>query len=274
MLQVDPGRTFRGLDGPGYALEIIDTATNYWRAALVRLDVDWTWKGVLHEILVCSQLNDVKKLGGARIRRIGGGARSQGGKAAKYQSDVEVLRRALADEPDNTRYAFYLAQSLRDAGDMSAAIDAYRRRIEMGGWDEEVYFSKLTIARLMQHLSHPFDEVVAAYVEAMNFRPSRAEAACFLAQYLRTQGRHEQARDYARIACATPLSADTLFVSRHAHGWMPRYELAAALYALQDYAACVAVCREMLADPTLPPAEVPRVQQNIAAAMAMAARPG
>lgn len=273
VLDVDPGRAFLGLDGPGYALEIVDKVTNYWRDALVRLDVDWTWKGVLHEHLTCSQLAGVKKLGGARIRRIGGGARSQGELAEKYRRDVDVLRRALVDEPDNARYVFYLAQSLHDAGEPAQAIEVYRRRVEMGGWTEEVYFSKFMIAQIKQQLGDPFDEVVEAYLDAQRYRPTRAEPACFLARYLRMHGRPAAARDQARIACATPPSADSLRVNRPAYGWLARYELAAALYELRDYAACIAVCREMLADPLLPPGEVPRVRQNIAAAAAMAARP-
>ena len=49
VLEVDPGRSFAGLDRPGYAIEIAGPASTYWRDALLRLDVDWTWKGVLHE---------------------------------------------------------------------------------------------------------------------------------------------------------------------------------------------------------------------------------
>jgi hypothetical protein len=76
-----------------------------------------------------------------------------------------------------------------------------------------------------------------------------------------------------RIAYAMPLPTDSPRVNRHAYGWQLRHELAAALYALAAYAARIAVCRETLADPLLPPHEVPRVQQNIAATAAMAARP-
>ena len=268
MLEVDPGRAFRGLDGPGYALEIVDKVTRYWRDALIRLDVDWLWKGVLHEHLTGSRLAEVKMLGGARIRRIGGGARSQRDAAEKYRRDADVLRRALVDEPDNARYVFYLAQSLRDAGEPAAAIDIYRWRVDMGGWAEEVYLSKLAIARLKQQLGHPFDAVVSAYLEAKNFRPARAESACFLAQYLRAHERYAEARDYARIASTTPLPADSLMVDHHAYGWLPRYELAASLYMLGDCAGCIAMCREILADPLLPPGEVPRVRQNIESATA------
>ena len=61
------------------------------------------------------------------------GARSQQSQTAKFLHDAEVLRRALIDEPDNARYAFYLAQSLRDAGKPAEAITAYERRVAMGG---------------------------------------------------------------------------------------------------------------------------------------------
>lgn len=272
VLEVDPGRSLHGLDGPGFALEIADKVTNYWRDALIRLDLDWRWQGVVHEHLTCSQLAGVKKLGGLRIRRIGGGARSQGDVAAKYRRDIEVLRRALVAEPENARYVFYLAQSLRDAGQLAEAILAYRQRVDMGGWVEEVYFSKFTIARLKQQLGHPFEEVREAYLDAWRFRPTRAEPVCFLAGYLRAHGHFAEACDYARMACSTPPSTDSLRVHRPAYGWLARYELAAALYALQDYAACIAVCEEMLADPLLPPQEAPRVRQNLAAAAAMVNR--
>lgn len=276
VFEMDPRRTFHGLDGPGYALEIVDKVSNYWRDALIRLDVDWQWQGVLHEHLTCSRLAEVKKLGGARIRRIGGGARSQDGAVQKYLRDAQVLRRALVDEPDNARYVFYLAQSLFDAGERTEAVGIYRKRVAMGGWAEEVYFSKFMIAQLAQELGRPFDEVVAAYLDAWRFRPTRAEPVCFLARYLRQHGRHAEARDYARLACSTPVPEDSLRVNRHAYGWLARYELAAALYALQDYAECIAVSEHMLADPRLPPQEVPRVRQNIASARAMtlARRPG
>ena len=42
-----------------------------------------------------------------------------------------VLEAALAREPGNTRYAFYMAQSLKDAGELSRALAAFRARATM-----------------------------------------------------------------------------------------------------------------------------------------------
>ena len=50
------------------------------------------------------------------------------------------FERALADEPQNARYAFYLAQSYRDAGQPEKALDAYRKRASILGWEEDAWY--------------------------------------------------------------------------------------------------------------------------------------
>lgn len=273
VLEVTPGRSFAGLQVPGCALEVIDKVSTYWRDAVLKLDVDWTWKGVVHEYPTCSRMDEVPRLGGARIRRIGGGARSRIGLREKYLRDAALLRAALADEPGNTRYAFYYAQSLYDAGDLEDALAAYQRRVDLGGWEEEVFYSKYCIARIKQQLDHAIEAVVEAYLAAWRFHPQRAEPVCYLAGYLLHHKRFEQARDYARIACATPMPAQGVQVDRAAHGWLARDVLSGALHALGDYAGCLAACREMLSDPSLPAEQRTRVTDNVAAVTAALANP-
>ena len=275
VLEVAAGRSFAGLDRPGYAIEIVDVTSTYWRDALLRLDVDWAWRGVVHEHPACSRMDEVPRLGGLRIRRIGGGARSQAGLREKYLRDAELLRAGLAAEPGNTRYAFYLAQSLRDAGQFEDALVAYQRRAELAGWEDEVFFSKYCIALIKQRLGYAFDDVKAAYIAAWQLQPHRAEPVCYLAGYLLEQQRYEEARDYARIACATPLPAQGLQVNRSTYAWRPLSALAGALFALKEYEGCLETCRKMLADPSLPADERVRVEQNIVAvttALASASR--
>ena len=61
----------------------------------------------------------------------------------KFERDIRLLTEALKEEPDNVRYWFYLAQSYRDAGQTKKAADAYAKRAEMGGWDEEAWTARL-----------------------------------------------------------------------------------------------------------------------------------
>ncbi len=151
VFEAEPGFQWGALGATGYLFEIVfgdDQA--FWRVALMRLGLDWVWEGVIHEVPVCSQLGEVMqtKLRGPRIRIVGGGARSRQSLQEKYLKDVEVLQRALVDLPDNPRYTFYLAQGLNESGQLREALATYERRVEIGGWFEEVYYSKLQIASL------------------------------------------------------------------------------------------------------------------------------
>jgi len=271
-LEADAGFSWPALGAVGYSLEITDAGnTRYKRVALPRLDADagWRWQGVLHEALSTPQPQATPQLPGLRILRIyNDGARSQQSQTEKFSRDAEVLREALLKEPGNARYAFYFAQSLRDAGKLGEAIAAYEKRVAMGGWPEEVYFSRLQIAALKERTGAPYAEVVAAYLDAYDFRPTRGEAPCELARYLRLQKRYTAARDFARTAAALPVADDMLFIDSSVHAWRARDEWAVAAYWCGDYADSARLCRELLADARLPDVQRARIQKNLEFALA------
>ena len=263
ILQADKDFAWGALGAPGYLLELVYGITRYRRVALPRLDAGWEWKGVLHEALVSPQAMQQQFLPGLRIVVFSDGARSQQSVKEKFTRDAQVLRDALKVEPDNARYAFYLAQSLRDAGQLADSIVAYEKRVAMGGWAEEVYFSKLQIAALKERTGAAYSDIVAAYLDAWDFRPTRAEAPCELARYCRLQSRFTAAHEFARIAAALPVPEDLLFIDQTVHAWRARDELSIAAYWCGDYAESARLCRELLADARLPDAERERVQRNL-----------
>jgi len=263
VFEADAGFAWPALGAPGYLLELIYGDLRYRRIALPRLDGRWEWRGVLHEALNSPDAAAAQYLPGLRIRVFSDGARSQLSLQEKFSRDAEVLRKALRGEPGNARYAFYLAQSLRDCGQTAEALAAYEARVAMGGWAEEVYFSKLQVGVLKERLGAPAADVMYAYAQAYDFRPSRAEAPCELARYCRLHARYVLARDFARIAAATPLPADVLFIDRGVYDWRSRDELSIALYYCNEREASAKFCRELLADSRLPTGERARVQANL-----------
>jgi glycosyltransferase involved in cell wall biosynthesis len=267
VFETDANFAWPELNAPGYLLEIIFAELRYRRIALARLDVGWKWEGVLHEVLTSPQLASAQPLDGIRIRVNTDGARSRQTQEAKFSKDADVLRAALENEPGNTRYAFYLAQSLRDARRLAESLAAYEHRVAMGGWPEEVYFSKLQIGRLKELLAAPYPDVVSAYLDAFDTRPLRAEAPCAAARYFRLNRRWNLARQYAEIASRLPLSDDVLFVDRTVHDWRARDEWSIAAYWCGDYAESARLCKELLADERFPTAERARVQKNLAFAV-------
>ncbi len=264
ILVADAGFSWPALDAPGYLLEFHFGNTRYRRVAMPRLDADWCWRGVLHEALVSARAAEAKFISGLHIHVHTDGARSQRPLAEKFSADAEVLRRALDNEPDNARYAFYLAQSLRDSGQHADALAAYRRRVAMGGWDEEVYQAMLQVAVLSERCGCANAEILAAYLSAYDFRPARAEAPCELARYCRLQKRFALGRDFAAIALAKTPTGDVLFVDHSVQAWRARDELAVSSYWCGDYSACADLCQELLASSSLPDTERTRVEANLA----------
>ena len=269
-LETDAGFGWGPLGEPGYLLEFVYGPTRYRRLALPRLDAGWRWRGVLHEALVRDEITDAAFLDGVRIRVHSDGSRSSQPLAEKFGRDAEVLRRALEGEPDNTRYAFYLAQSLRDAGRPAEAITAYERRVAMGGWLDEVYYARLQVALLKERTGAAYAEVLSAWIDAVDCAPMRAEAFVELARWLRQNGRLALARQFADAATRLPLPHDALIVEPSVYEWRARDELAVACFASGDRRESARLWRELLADPRLPASERERVQRNLGAAMAKA----
>lgn len=266
VLETVPGFAWGELGEPGYLIEFVYDGSRYRRMALPRLDAGWRWQGVLHETLVRAQVTDACLIEGAQIRVHSDGVRSQVPRAEKFRRDAETLRRALQDEPGNTRYAFYLAQSLRDAGQWQDAIGAYEQRAAMGGWSDEVYYSRLQAAVLKERVGLGYAEVLAAYLDAVDYAPLRAEALCELARHFRQNGRHALARQFAHAAARLPMPQDVLILDSTVYEWRARDELAVACWSCGDRQESARLWRELLADRRLPAGERERVQRNLAAA--------
>src|SRR4030095_14355270 len=109
-----------------------------------------------------------------RYTTLGGGASAKNPRH-KFMRNVKLLREGLLKEPGNVRYVFYLAESYRDAGEKAKAVEWFQKRVDMGGWDEEVFWSKLQIGHLLHDIGLPLKVVIDCYKDAHQFRPHRVE---------------------------------------------------------------------------------------------------
>ncbi|RFF29561.1 glycosyltransferase [Wenzhouxiangella sediminis] len=223
----------------------------------------WRFEGVLHEHLASDEPFEQAPIEG--LAQVGhfDSARNRQPKRQKYLKDAEILARALETEPDNARYQFYLAQSLRDAGEDQRALAAYRKRAQMGSWDEEVYCAFYEAARALERIGAAHAEIVEAYLAAWNQRPQRAEPLVELARIHRQRNQHAAAHLFARRAAATPRPDDILFVDAGAYQWRAHDELAVASYWLGDTETARTLAEQLLKNPNLPETERPRIQKNL-----------
>jgi len=63
------------------------------------------------------------------------------------QLDLPLLKAEREKKPNDTRVAFYLGQTYDLIGDLENALDAYQKRIDMGGWLQEVFEAYLRRVR-------------------------------------------------------------------------------------------------------------------------------
>ena len=120
------------------------------------------------------------------IRDIGDG----GCKSDKFERDIRLLLDGLKEEPDNGRYFFYLANSYYDLGRFGEAINCYKKRIEIGGWREEVWFSYYKIGLCYKNIGK-FSDALFYWLEGYNFYPERLEAIYEIIKHYRLDSKHK-----------------------------------------------------------------------------------
>jgi glycosyltransferase involved in cell wall biosynthesis len=193
---------------------------------LVRGDRAWWYEGATHEHIATSGRFEEEQLDELLIEHHGDGSSH----TEKYLRDVALLKRDLARDPNARRPLFYLAQTFRDLGRPDLAVEYYRRRVELGGWDEEVFYANFQEGVLRMQLD--FASGVPVLLEAWERRPTRAEPLYELARAYRLRGDVALAHMFASRGLRVDYPDDVLFVHRAVYEWGLRIERALAAAAL------------------------------------------
>ena len=148
----------------------------------------------------------------------------------KFKRDIKIFKQALKNgEEPKDRIFYYLAQSYRDAGEPDKAAAWYRRRIELGGWAEEVWSAHTNVAACERDMGN-VGEFLRWNLAAYNFRPSRAESLYDLAKYFREKGEPAVGLIFAAAGVNIPLSTDALFVNDYVYKRGMRDEVSICAY--------------------------------------------
>jgi hypothetical protein len=252
-----------------YRGTILHSGITYVRVLLASTARNWRYVGVMHEVIRCDGTFSRGHLDGLRVKYGGTGGRSAGGLKEKSARDAAILERGLINEPDNSRYVFYLAQSYRECGELEKSLAAYERRAAMGGFEEEVFYSLFDAARLARKLGHGRDEVIGRFLRAYEYRPTRAEPLGELAEYLRMEGEHwPLAFLFASraVELAVP-PGDVLLIHHRWYEWGCLDEYAVAAFHVGEFFESQWACEKILACPTLPPEHRARVTVNLNCAL-------
>ena len=155
------------------------------RPQLLNNRKQWKYVGILHEFL--ESIDTVKPpvlITGDYYVNLGEfGNRSRD--KNKYTNDAKLLESAFydtqhdSDKSLNTRYAYYCAQSYKEAGDKKKSLEFYKKVLLLDGWLEEKYVSCMRIYDLLDVK----EDGLQYLVESSKYNKDRIECIFRLVKY-------------------------------------------------------------------------------------------
>jgi len=170
---------------------------SYKNVRIVKNNMGIKYWGVTHEVISTpdgTQYSQIER-NTLFIDDIGDG----GAKADKFERDIRLLTQGLVEKPNNDRYTFYLANSYRDSGNREKAIEMYKKRIEIGGWFDEVWHSYYSIGRCYNWSGQP-ELAIAYWLLAYDYFPKRLENIYEIIHHYRNASKHKLAYEFYKIA--------------------------------------------------------------------------
>lgn len=243
-LKVLPDFDKNKLNAGNYLVAQLGGTLYYFNTRLISTKYNWKCVGVTHEYWSAEDSSCVsEQLLSLEMPDLGDG----GAKADKFERDIRLLTQGLIDEPDNSRYMFYLAQSYHDIGEFKKAIKAYRRRIKVGGWYEEVYYSYYRIAKCKEGLKKNWSEIEHAYLDAHKFLPSRMEPLYEIGKYYQENEKYKEAYKWLKEACKIPFPQNQiLFIFKDVYEFRVWDSLSVSAYHIGEYKESIAACIKAL----------------------------
>lgn len=196
------------LTSVGYKFIQANGSLEYYNTRLIRMDYPWKCVGVTHEYWDGNTEVMPKSVCYIDDRNDGGS------KSDKFQRDERLLLEGVQEEPTNVRYVFYLAQTYKCLSKWKDAIAMYKKRISMGGWRDEVWYSMYMIGLCHKSLNniHKFEYWMQ---KAHDERPWRSEPIYELTKYFRETSKHHKAYYYCLLGSAIKFPEnDVLFIDK------------------------------------------------------------
>jgi tetratricopeptide (TPR) repeat protein len=198
---------------------------SYYNTRLIRLDIDVKCIGPTHEYYDLPNGTDTEKLDSIWILDIGDG----GCKADKFERDICLLKQGILDEPINSslsgRYYFYLANSYFNTGRHDESIPYYIKRIELGGWHEEVFYAHLNLGHAYITIGKP-EMAIYTWMNGYNIHPNRSETIYEITKYYREKGKTKIGMAFCMLGRNIPYPKnDSLFIHNDVYETGFDYEL-------------------------------------------------
>ena len=213
-----------------------NTLTRYYNIRFIKARSGWRYKGSVHEYLSNnSKLQDYSiKLDG-KITLFQDRKYDIEKSLSRYSKDKELLMKDYKTDPSDGRTLFYLAQTCGCLNEMDECYDFYRKRIEAGGFLEEMFHSYLRLGLVGTTIGKSWNVILDHYICAFELL-GRAEPLVELSEYYRSQKMWKSAYMFAKKACEVEYPQNAvLFVDRRLYDYTRWHLLGILAYYDQKY---------------------------------------
>ena len=168
----------------------------YPNVRIVKNDNLSRYVGVTHEYVDCPPYQTMTILEKTQlfITDIGDG----GSKSDKTERDIRLLSGDLENNANNPRSLFYLANTYFDSNRLDEAIPYYVKRIEVGGWEQEIWYSNYRLGEIYKRKGDSL-KAIEYWMEAYDVDPMRLENILKIIIHFRMEGNHKRAYGYIKM---------------------------------------------------------------------------
>jgi len=165
----------------------------YQNVRIIRNNTDFRYFGVTHEFL--NVPDNYKKVIIDKeiffINDIGDGCC----KKDKYERDIKLLTDYLIIDPNHDRSLFYLGNTYFDTNQNDKAIETYKKRIQIGGWVEEIFYSYYRMGCCYEK-KKDYGNAIYSWLEGFNHHNDRLESMYKIINYYRNNGKNKIAYNF------------------------------------------------------------------------------
>ena len=265
------------LDKDMYYLKI-GKGFEWQRPLLITNRKKWCFKGVAHEYLVeiDKMENGCETITGEYYIVPGTfGCRSQN--PNKYSDDAIVLKEAFEKEMKEekgdkglaNRYAFYCAQSYKDAEQVVESIEWYKKVVfELENWVQEKYYACLMLGNLYMKIGD-MNNAVKYWLKTIDYDPERIEGIVPAMEYFRSKGEnllvnalYHRFKNYNKKIDISATS-NKLFLDTTKYQDLIEYNNSICAYYVHDKESGYACCQQILQNKIIAPALLESTLSNI-----------
>ena len=240
----------------------------YMRPLLFTNRKRWMYRGVLHEYLeaIDTMTSQINLLGNYYVESGRTGNRSL--QPDKYYKDALVLEKAFEEEPPNglkPRYAFYCAQSYRDAGSYNdKSIEWYKKVLTFQHhWNQEHYYSCLQLGHLYKDKGD-MDQSIYYYLKTIEYDSERIEGVvCAMGHFFQANNHtlvnalYQKFKNYSRTV------THKLFVNLYHYNDRIEYYNSISAFYVNDKQSGYQCCKDIILHQKLDKHEFNNILQNI-----------